>query len=81
MIEVKLDNVSATHTEAHIAEILIKSIESDVSELSCTCCDVASEIILHVDNSKMYVLRTEIKPCCNQFGEEIDHRLYDAEPA
>lgn len=81
MVKVKLDNVSATLTEAHIAEMLIKSIETDVTNLSCSCCDAPSEIILHVDNSKMHVLRTEIKPCCNQFGEEIDNRLYDAEPA
>lgn len=81
MVKVKLDNVSSTVTEAHIAEMLIKSIESDVNNLSCSCCESDSEIILHVDNSKMHVLRTEIKPCCMRFAEEIGCNLYDAELA
>lgn len=79
MVKVKLDNVSSTGTEAHIAEMLMKSIESDVNNISCSCCESDSEIILHIDNSKMHVLRTEIKPCCGQFAEEIEHKLYDAE--
>jgi len=81
MVKVKLDNVSATGTEKQIAKMLIKSIEKDTSGLSCHHCNSTSEVILHVDNSRMHVLRTEIKPCCSYFGEVIEHNLYDLEPA
>lgn len=81
MVKVKLDKVSATGTETHIAQMLIKSIEKDTSGLSCHHCNTTSEIVLHVDNSRMHVLRTEIKPCCAHFGEVIEHNLYDLEPA
>ena len=81
MVRVKLDNVRATGTEKQIAKMLVKSIERDTTGLVCGHCHASSEVILHVDNSRMSVLRTEIKPCCTQFGEVLEHNLYEAEPA
>jgi len=79
MIKVKLDSINITGAEEQIVKMLVKSIKDDTQGLKCTHCTTDSEVILHVDNSRMSVLRTEVKPCCQHFAEVIEYNLFEAE--
>jgi hypothetical protein len=72
---VSLDNVNITDVEAHIANMLCSSLREDVGDIKCTCCKTDSQVILHVNTTKMSVLRTEIKACCPEFFTKIEERM------
>ncbi|MDX1629418.1 MAG: hypothetical protein R3345_12000 [Fulvivirga sp.] len=77
MVEVKLRNTNLTASERLVAKTLQDSIKRDVATLQCDCCDQDSQIILNVDNSKMFAVRTDLKSCCSQFEKVIASHLYE----
>jgi len=81
MIELTLDSINATPSEEQVGTMLLNRMSEDLKNLECPECQEKSEIVLHIDNSKMYVLRTEVKPCCKKFGEAIDHQLGEGQLA
>ncbi len=74
-VSVSLDDLSITPTEVQIANVLCESIKEDVDKLHCPTCGSESQVILHVDKSKVSVLRTEIKACCADFNHKIEEVL------
>jgi uncharacterized protein (UPF0212 family) len=70
-----LDNLNITAAEINIVDMLCKSIQTDIGKISCPHCLKESEVILHVDKTKMSVLRPEILACCPEFGKEIEKAL------
>ncbi len=74
-VTVSLDNANITDVEAHIANMLCTCLRTDIGEITCPCCKSESQVILHVNTSKMSVLRTEIKACCPEFFAKIEEKM------
>jgi len=81
MIQLTLDSIKATPSEQQVGNMLLNRMSEDLHDLTCPTCQKNSEVILHIDNSKMYVLRTEVRPCCKAFGEKIEYQLCEEELA
>lgn len=70
-----VDNDLISPKEATVVDMLCESLKKDVVSLSCPHCAKESEVILHINTSKMSALRLEVKACCKTFENKIENTL------
>lgn len=74
-VSLSIDQLNITPQEAQVVEMLCESIKQDVDLLVCPICGVEGQVILHVNNTKISALRTEIKACCPTFQSIVEKVL------
>lgn len=74
-VSLSIDQPSITPAEANVVDMLCETIKRDVDKLYCPVCQQDGVIILHINNSKISSLRTEIKGCCESFKKTVNEAL------
>lgn len=74
-VSVSIDQPSITPQEANVVDMLCETIKRDVDMLKCPVCQQDGLIILHINQSKISGLRTEIKACCKSYSKTVEEIL------
>lgn len=74
-VSLSIDQTNISPKEAQVVDMLCESIKEDVGLLTCPRCGTEGQIILHINNTKISALRTEIKACCPAFQAEVEKVL------
>ncbi|QSE97462.1 hypothetical protein [Fulvivirga lutea] len=74
-VSLSVDQLNITPREAQVVDMLCESLKQDVELLKCPNCGEEGQIILHVNNTKISALRTEIKVCCPEYYAKTEEAL------